>query len=111
MNAIGTGPKGTSSLEVIHSVVQAPVVSHDSNSPEAVMARKAKQLEVQASTDSKYDTVLTRTGDRVPSDTNTMEGFSENCMGDKYSSLTLILLSLSLGFGMAVFYGFKKIRR
>ena len=109
MNAIGTGPRGASSLEVIHTVVQAPVVSHDSNSPEAVMARKAKQLEVQASTDSMYDTVLTRTGERVPSDTDTMEGFSERYMRDNYSSLTLILLSL--GFGMAVFYGFKKIRR
>jgi hypothetical protein len=106
MNDIGIGPKGASSLEVIHTVVQAPVVSHDSNSPEAVMARKAKQLEVQASTDSKYDTVLTRTGERVPSDTNTMEGFSESYMEDNYISLSLILLSL--GFGIAVFYGFKK---
>ena len=109
MNTIGIGPTGTSSLEVIHAVVQAPVVSHDSNSPEAVMARKAKQLEVQASTDSKYDTVLTRTGERVPSDTNTMEGFSESHTEGKYISLSLILLSL--GFGMAVFYGFKKTRR
>jgi hypothetical protein len=106
MNAIGIGPKGASTLEVIHTVVQAPVVSHDSNSPEAVLARKAKQLEVQASTDSKYDTVLTRTGDRVPSSTDTMEGFSENRMESKISSLSLILLSL--GFGMTIFYGFKK---
>ena len=108
MNEIGTGPKGTSSLEVIHTVVQAPVVSHDSNSSEAVMARKAKQLEVQASTDSKYDTVLTRTGERVPSNTNTMEGFSESHME---CNISLSLIFLFLGFGMAVFCGFKKTRR
>lgn len=108
MNTIGIGPTGVSSLEVIHTVVQAPVVSHDSNSPEAVMARKAKQLEVQASTDSKYDTVLTRTGDRVPSDTNTMEGFSES---HTEGNISLSLILLFLGFGMAVFYGFKKTRR
>jgi len=103
-----SGGSITKNLEVIQSVVQAPVVSHDSNSPEALMARDAKRLQVQASIDSKYDTVLTRTGDRVPSDIDTMEGFSESFL---YKKVSLQLLFLSLGLGFIIFYGLKKHRR
>jgi len=46
--------------KLIHAVATAPIVSHDSNSPEAKMARDAKLLEVQSSTDSKFDTKLER---------------------------------------------------
>ena len=43
----------------------APVVSSDANSPESVMARDARKLQVQASTDSAFDTVIERfCGDR-----------------------------------------------
>lgn len=93
-----------SSVETIHNVVQAPVVSHNSNSPEAIMARDAKKLQVQASTDSKYDTVLSRTGERVPSNTDTMEGFSD------HQPLSLPLLFLSLGLTVVVIYGIKKYK-
>ena len=41
-------------------IVVAPVVSTDSNSPEAKMARDAKRLEAQSDTDAKFDTVLER---------------------------------------------------
>lgn len=44
----------------IHSLAMAPVVSTDSNSPQSKMARDAKLLEVQSSTDSKFDTKLER---------------------------------------------------
>ncbi len=39
-------------------LVNAPVVNPDSSSPEAILARNAKRLQVQAEADSKYDTIL-----------------------------------------------------
>lgn len=44
--------------EKVEMIVNAPVVSTDSTSPEAILARNAKRLQVQAEADSKYDTVL-----------------------------------------------------
>lgn len=44
----------------IQELVIAPVVSADSTSPEAIMARDAKKLQVQANTDGRFDTKLER---------------------------------------------------
>jgi hypothetical protein len=44
----------------IQELVVAPVVSSDASSPEAIMARDAKKLQVQANTDSTFDTILER---------------------------------------------------
>ena len=44
----------------IAALAFSPVVSSDSNSPEAKMAADAKKLEVQSSTDSAFDTKLER---------------------------------------------------
>jgi hypothetical protein len=44
----------------IQELVAAPVVSSDASSPEAIMARDAKKLQVQANTDSTFDTKLER---------------------------------------------------
>jgi hypothetical protein len=46
------------SPEKVETIISAPVVSTDSLSPEAILARNAKRLQVQAEVDSKYDTVL-----------------------------------------------------
>jgi hypothetical protein len=42
----------------VETIISAPVVSTDSSSPEAILARDAKRLQVQAEVDSKFDTVL-----------------------------------------------------
>lgn len=44
--------------EKVEMIVNAPVVSTESTSPEAILARNAKRLQVQAEADSKFDTVL-----------------------------------------------------
>jgi len=44
----------------IAALAAAPVVSSDATSPESVMARDAKKLQVQASTDGTFDTVIER---------------------------------------------------
>lgn len=44
----------------IQELVVAPVVSSDATSPESIMARDAKKLQVQANTDSEFDTKLER---------------------------------------------------
>jgi hypothetical protein len=48
----------TNAAEKVEMIVNAPVVSTDSTSPEAILARNAKRLQVQAEADSKFDTVL-----------------------------------------------------
>ncbi len=48
----------TIAAEKVEMIVNAPVVSTDSTSPEAILARNAKRLQVQAEADSKFDTVL-----------------------------------------------------
>ncbi len=48
----------TIAAEKVEMIVNAPVVSTDSTSPEAILARSAKRLQVQAEADSKFDTVL-----------------------------------------------------
>jgi hypothetical protein len=47
----------------VDSIVRAPVVNENPNSPEAMLMRDAKKVQVQASTDSKFDTVLERFSD------------------------------------------------
>jgi hypothetical protein len=44
----------------VQAVVNAPVVSEDPKSPEQIMMRDAKQLEIQTDTDTKYDAVVER---------------------------------------------------
>lgn len=44
----------------IQDLIVAPVVSSDATSPESIMARDAKKLQVQANTDSEFDTKLER---------------------------------------------------
>jgi len=44
----------------IAAIAYAPVVSTDSSSPEAILARNTKQIDAQSKTDSYYDTVLER---------------------------------------------------
>ena len=46
--------------KIIQSMAMAPVVSTDPTSPQSKMARDAKLLEVQSSTDSAFDTKLER---------------------------------------------------
>lgn len=46
--------------KIIDSVAFAPVVSSDTTSNEAVMARNAKKIEAQANTDGRFDTQLER---------------------------------------------------
>lgn len=45
----------------VAAVNAAPVVSVNSTSPEALLARKARALELQSETDSTFDTKLERT--------------------------------------------------
>lgn len=45
----------------IAAINAAPVVSVNSTSPEAILARKARALELQSETDSAFDTKLERT--------------------------------------------------
>jgi hypothetical protein len=68
----------------IAALVVAPVVGHDSNSPEAKMARDAKLLEAQSSTDGAFDTKLERF---IGSQTTILSGLT--------LSLSLLLLSLA----------------
>jgi len=44
----------------IAALAYAPVVSADPTSPEAILARKTKQIDAQSKTDSHHDTVLER---------------------------------------------------
>jgi hypothetical protein len=44
----------------ISMMAAAPVVSDDPTSPEAKLAREAKQIQVQTDVDSKFDTVIER---------------------------------------------------
>jgi len=51
----------------IQDVQPAPVVSNDPKSPEAILARNAKTIQLQAASDSTFDTVLERFSDsRMP---------------------------------------------
>ena len=69
----------------IAALAFAPVVSHDSNSPEAKLAADAKKLEVQSSTDSTFDTKLER-----------FTGSQTTLLGSLTLALSLFLLSLVL---------------
>ena len=44
----------------VETIISAPVVNTDSSSPEAILARDAKRLQVQAEVDSTFDTVVER---------------------------------------------------
>lgn len=67
----------------VAAVSAAPVVSTNSNSSEALLARKARALELQSQTDSAFDTVLER-----------KEGFCGG--GLSVSSTTSLLSGLSV---------------
>jgi len=69
----------------IAALAFAPVVSNDSNSPEAKLAADAKKLEVQSSTDSTFDTKLER-----------FTGSQTTLLGGLTVALSLLLLSLVL---------------
>jgi hypothetical protein len=47
-------------MPTIDSVVLAPVVSSESTSPEAILARKSREIEAQAQVDTIYDTKIER---------------------------------------------------
>lgn len=44
----------------IQIIVSAPVTSQDATSPEALLAREAKKIQVQAEADTKYDPIVER---------------------------------------------------
>ena len=67
----------------IQGRVTAPVVGHDPDSPESILARNTKKIESQAFTDSVYDTVLERF---CGGKTNILSGLSV--------ALSLLLISL-----------------
>lgn len=93
--------------ENIQSLVLPPIVSHDPNSQLSHMARDAKKLQVQAQTDSKYDTNLERDGTRVSYDTNTLaENFSSSI--DEYPDKTVPLLIVSGILIVFLVYGLKR---
>ena len=69
--------------KLIHSVAMPPVVSTDPNSSQSKMARDAKLLEVQSSTDSTFDTKLERF---VGTQTTILSGLTV--------ALSLLLISL-----------------
>ena len=66
-------------------VHKAPVVSADSNSPEAVMARNSKTIQLQLSMDTKYDA----------------QANYEPFVGT--AKKTVLLLSIAILFGMIAF--------
>jgi hypothetical protein len=47
-------------LKKIDSIIYPPVVSNDSQSPEAKLMREAKAIESQAAVDTKYDAIMER---------------------------------------------------
>ena len=47
-------------MPAIDSVVAAPVVSSESTSVEAVLARKSREIEAQAQVDTEFDTKIER---------------------------------------------------
>lgn len=44
----------------VQAVVDAPIVSDDAKSPEQIMMRDAKLLQIQTDVDTKYDAVVER---------------------------------------------------
>jgi hypothetical protein len=66
-------------------VHKAPVVSADSNSPEAIMARDSKNIQLQLAMDTKYDA----------------QANYEHFVGTEKK--TLLLLSIALLFGIIAF--------
>lgn len=54
----------SASTKGIQKLVQAPVLSDNPASPEAVMGREAKHLVAQAQTDSAFDDTVERFTDR-----------------------------------------------
>lgn len=49
-----------SATKRVQDIQPAPVVSTDSTSEESILARNAKTIQLQAASDSKFDTVLER---------------------------------------------------
>ena len=74
----------------VQDVVPAVVVSTDSQSPEAILSRNAQTVQLQASTDSHYDTVLERYVD--------MEVYPRGrAKSSKISGTDLVFIFLSIG--------------
>jgi hypothetical protein len=44
----------------IYGIVNAPVTSQDATSPEAILAREARKIQVQAEVDTQYDPIVER---------------------------------------------------
>lgn len=86
----------------VQDVQPAPVVSTDPTSPEAILARNAKSVQLQADSDSVFDTVLERFSASEPdseSETNPVSG----------STRSLLAVGLTLfGLGIMVFLSRKK---
>jgi len=76
-------------------IVEAPIVSNDSNSQEAVLARSAKAIQVQSEVDSKYDTVLERFSDFMDVDTPILDSIHI-----EISKVSIPLLSVSVVLGL-----------
>ena len=75
----------------VQNLTLPPIVDHDPNSKISQLARDAKKLEIQAKTDSKYDTNLARDGRRVAYDKDTLaENFSASM--DEYPDKTVPLI-------------------
>ena len=66
----------------MNKVHKAPIVSADSNSPEAIMARDSKSIQLQLAMDTKYDA----------------QANYESFVGTE--TKTLLLLSIAILFGI-----------
>lgn len=83
---------------IVAAVSAAPVVSTNPNSPEALLARKAKALELQSQTDSVFDTVIER-----------KEGFY-GC-GESTAFTTSTLTGLAIAASFILLFQIMKRRR
>jgi hypothetical protein len=86
----------------VQDVQPAPVVSTDSTSPEAILARNAKSVQLQADSDSVFDTVL----ERFSASESDSDSESEAESGP---TRPLLAVGLTLfGLGIMVFLSRKK---
>jgi len=76
----------------VQDIVDAPVVSDDPTSQEAILARQAKSIEAQSAADSTYDTVIER--------------FSDSSMNLRIDnvSVPLVVVSIAAGLILLPFY-------
>jgi hypothetical protein len=69
----------------VQDIVDAPVVSDDPTSQEAILARQAKTIEAQSAADSTYDTVIERFSD------------SSKLQSCKELSIPLVVVTIAAG--------------